>query len=313
VPSHPARRRQDTTERVAEAVRVETASTRRGFFVVVGLLIVAGSAGIVWWQRRTAEREHELLSAIARSDSASAGLERMVAAMRPRDSAFAAELARRAGTKQSIARMDFPAIHDRNDPAIALIVSDLDGSYIAGTAFGVSPRGSLVTNRHVVRAKSGAPARRVRVLYANTSDWLPAHVVRMSDDDDLALLQVDAEGSYPAVFGVSPTGSLALVGAPIATIGYPHAVETPMEGQGLRITARTTTTAGTVSKRLDDVLQIDSYAGKGSSGSPVFDAHGDVVGVVYGGAAGSSGRIVYAVPAKRLTAFLGVDGAGGLR
>ena len=48
----------------------------------------------------------------------------------------------------------------------------------------------------------------------------------------------------------------------------------------------TTTTAGTISKRLDDVLQIDSYAGKGSSGSPVFDVRGHVVGVVYGGAAG---------------------------
>ena len=63
-------------------------------------------------------------------------------------------------------------------------------------------------------------------------------------------------------------------------------------------------TAGSVSKRIGDVLQIDSYAGKGSSGSPVFDVHGSVVGVVYGGEAQSQGRIVYAVsgaqPAEQL-------------
>ncbi len=64
------------------------------------------------------------------------------------------------------------------------------------------------------------------------------------------------------------------MGARVMSIGYPHAVDTPMEGEGLHVTARTTSAAGTVSKRLGDVLQIDSYAGKGSSGSPVFDADG---------------------------------------
>jgi S1-C subfamily serine protease len=98
----------------------------------------------------------------------------------------------------------------------------------------------------------------------------------------------------------------------VATIGYPHAIDAPMEGTGLDVRASTTTTAGTVSKRIADVLQIDSYAGKGSSGSPVFDVRGNVVGVVYGGEAESRGRIVYAVPAERLAAFLVEAGAGAV-
>jgi S1-C subfamily serine protease len=85
-----------------------------------------------------------------------------------------------------------------------------------------------------------------------------------------------------------------------------------MEGTGLEVRARTTTTAGTVSKRITDVLQIDSYAGRGSSGSPVFDVHGFVVGVIYGGEAESRGRIVYAVPAEKLAAFLAAAGAGSI-
>ena len=110
------------------------------------------------------------------------------------------------------------------------------------------------------------------------------------------------------VAGVSRAGGLARVGAPVASIGYPGATDTPMEGSGMNITARTTITAGTVSKRLDDVIQIDSYAGHGSSGSPLFDSAGNVVGVIYGGAKESNGRIVYAVPAQRLSAFIGSDG-----
>ena len=131
--------------------------------------------------------------------------------------------------------------------------------------------------------------------------------MRTSDSDDLALIQLDEPGRHPVVAGVSRTGLAAQVGAPIVSIGYPHAVDTPMEGAGLRVTARTTTAAGMVSKLLADVMQIDSYAGKGSSGSPVFDARGDVVGVVFGGAPESGGRIVYAVPALRVAAFLGPE------
>jgi S1-C subfamily serine protease len=93
-------------------------------------------------------------------------------------------------------------------------------------------------------------------------------------------------------------------GIPIAILGYPLGVETAMEGSGLEITARSTLGAGTVAKALAAVLQIDAYAGQGSSGSPVFDAAGYVVAVVYGSARDSGGRIVYAVPSERLIPLL---------
>ena len=340
----PATPRRDTSVRIAEAVAQQTRTMQRNFALTIGAVLVVGVATFVWWNGRSTAREHELLQVIARSESASSGLERAIAAMRPRDSIFAALLSeqaasakraasdgramatgRTAATSQSVTQlsqrldhttqvqrslvaMDFSRVHDANDAAVAMIASDLDGTFVAGTAFGVSRSGLLVTNRHVVRTESGQPPRRVRVIFGNTTDWIPAHVVRTSETDDLALLQLDVAGSYPVVAGISRDGALARVGAPVASIGYPHAIDTPMEGSGLHITARTSTTAGTVSKRLDDVIQIDSYAGKGSSGSPLFDTNGHVVGVIYGGAAESKGRIVYAVPAQRLAAFLGGDG-----
>jgi S1-C subfamily serine protease len=317
--------RRDTSARIAQEVERQAATLRRGFVISLAAMIAAGAVGAWWWKRQASRRERELIELVARSESTTAALRRAVDEMRPRDSAFAALLAVRTETngrgvseserqvRQSLARISFASVHDANDPAVALLASDLDGTFIAGTAFGVGREGLLVTNKHIVLAQSGQPARRLRVLYANTREWLPAHVVRTSARDDLALIRLDVAGSYPVVAGVSGSGDAARTGAPIASIGYPHAVDTPMEGSGLAVTARTTTTAGVVSKRLDDVLQIDTYAGKGSSGSPVLDARGQVVGVIYGGAPESGGRIVYAVPGGRVAAFLGADGASVVR
>jgi S1-C subfamily serine protease len=307
--------RANTEVRVAAAVHRQTASLRRAMTVAGVLLLALVVSGGVFWQRRTEARERELMERLVRSDSAAASLQRAIASMQSRDSVFARELAARALPREdatmeqqrlqrAVTSVNFAAIHDRNDSAVAMVASDLDGSFIAGTAFGITRDGQLVTNRHVVHTAAGAPARRIRVIYANTTAWLPARIVRTSETDDLAVIQIEPPGRYPVVVGVSPNGLLARPGSPVMSIGYPHAVDTPMEGQGLRVTARTTTTAGTVSKLLDDVLQVDSYAGKGSSGSPVLDARGEVIGVVFGGAPESNGRIVYAVPWKRVRAFV---------
>jgi S1-C subfamily serine protease len=313
------------------------------FALALGAVVIIGGVAFLLWRQRTDAREHELVALIARSESASAPLARTVAAMRARDSQFSRLLAERDSAlgvdvargrqlvgdddpdrravarlsarmaeenrlRRAITQLDFPRVHDLNDGAVALVVSDLDGTYVAGTAFAVSPAGALVTNRHIVRSEAGRAPRRIRVLLANTTEWRVAQLVRESDDDDLALIQLDTGAAVPVVAGVSRTGRATRVGSPVATIGYPHAVDAPMEGAGLAVRASTTTTAGTVSKRISDVLQIDSYAGKGSSGTPVFDVHGNVVGVIYGGEPQSHGRIVYAVPAERLSSFLSAAG-----
>jgi S1-C subfamily serine protease len=341
------RPRRNTAERIAEAVHAETASLKRMFALALGAVVIIGGVAFLLWRQRTARREQELVALIARSESASAPLARTVAAMRARDSQFSRLLAERDSAlgvdvargrqlvseddadrgamarlsarmseetrlRRAITQLDFPRVHDLNDGAVALVVSDLDGTYVAGTAFAVSRAGALVTNRHIVRSQAGRAPRRIRVLFANTTEWRDARLVRESDDADLALIQLDTGAAVPVVAGVSRAGRGTRVGSPVATIGYPHAVDAPMEGAGLDVRASTTTTAGTVSKRISDVLQIDSYAGKGSSGSPVFDVHGWVVGVIYGGEAESHGRIVYAVPPERLSSFLSAAGLSSI-
>ena len=333
--------RLDTNVRVAQQVAKHTRSMRRTFAVALGAFVVIAGGAIIWMQRQSAMQVAELTALAARSDSATTALKNTIAAMRPADSALTARLqeeltqrernraqaqeaiASGKATKGSLERLskplpaeaqiDYKRIRAMNDAAVAMVVSDLDGTPLAGTAFSINTSGAMVTNRHIVRSEAGRSSARIAVLFANTATWMPAHVVRVSTTDDLALIQLDIPGTRPVVNGVSRLGAGAEVGAAVASIGYPLANDTPMEGEGLKITARTTLTGGTVSKRLDDVIQLDSYAGHGSSGSPLFDASANVVGVIYGGARESNGRIVYAVPAQRLAAFLAADGAGVLR
>ena len=69
----------------------------------------------------------------------------------------------------------------------------------------------------------------------------------------------------------------------------------------------------TMSKVLENVIQFDAFAAEGSSGSPIFDARGYVIGVLYGGAAESGGRIIYAVPARKLADQMPAEAKGIVR
>lgn len=207
----------------------------------------------------------------------------------------------------SASAADYPSIAAANGPAVVLVAVEMsDGKSYTGSGFGVSGDGLIVTNQHLFDG-NGASVRKIAVIYSDTRAWLPARAVRHSADDDLALLRVERSGPFPAVAGIGREAAMPEVGSPVAIIGYPLGVDTPMDGTPNRMTARATLGAGMVSKVTQDVVQIDAFAGEGSSGSPVFDGSGAVIGVVFGGARQSEGRIVYAVPAARVSALL--DGA----
>jgi len=140
------------------------------------------------------------------------------------------------------------------------------------------------------------------VKYANTDVLLHAHVAQLPSDTsvDLALIQVEEPGRYPSVRGIARSLDELHPGSPVATIGFPHALDSPMQGD----VVKTSLTAGTLSKLLPDLLQVDAYASHGSSGSPIFDERGWVIGVVYGGDPQSGGRLTYAVPSSKLVQLL---------
>jgi S1-C subfamily serine protease len=328
----PSSARTSTGERVRVAVREETAGMRR-FYALVAVLLVLFVGGAAYWLGFRDQRPQaaELVRLLAESDSTAAKIEARLTAVG--DTTFASslrrqhadlakrvraasasataaevdslrsEIQRRQIMQQGLALLDLSSISVQNDPAIAFLVTELDGKPYGGTAFGVTPGGLLVTNRHNVRSPiTGRAPTRLGVKFANTDVLLHAHVVQLDADTtvDLALIQVDEPGTYPVVAGVARTLDAVHAGSPVVAIGFPHALDLPMEGNRVK----TSLTAGTISKLLPDLLQVDAYASHGSSGTPLFDAHGWVIGVIYGGDAQSGGRLTYAVPASKLAPML---------
>ena len=320
--------RMSTAERVAEGVRQQTRPMK---VMLWGSMIGLGAIAVAayWFGTREGRTQvAEMQHMLAQADSMSAALRERA---KTGDTAFASALQRqtdslrtvtqqaaKTGTEQEIAAlkqqlqdyrrkattlaaMDMTTISRQNDGAIAFLYSELDGQPKGGTAFGVTKTGLLVTNRHNVKSEATqAMATGLKVRFAGAGQNLTARVVKILDDADLALIQLDQAGSdYPTVAGISARGDVA-VGSAATIIGFPLSLETPME----TATVNTTLTGGIVSKRIDGLLQLDAYGAHGMSGSPVFDTRGLVVGVVYGGPRDAP-QLIYAVPSDRLAALLG--------
>ncbi|MBM3907091.1 MAG: trypsin-like peptidase domain-containing protein [Gemmatimonadetes bacterium] len=336
--SKPAPPRRDTTMRIAEAVEVQTGKLRRMLYIFGAAVIVVG-LGLAWLSRRNSAADRATIEALLRElqdqnaaiaqlrGSAGAnGLTNEVGRIRQeRDSLLTvlraggdqqavtqriAELNARQTAAGAVSKVDYERIADQNTRAVAFIVVERGESIEGGTGFGITRDGLIVTNRHVVQGADGGAPSRIAVQYHGTRRWVPARIVKVSATDDLAFLRVEAAGPFPTVVGVSPSGGVR-PGAPIAIVGFPLGNETAGMGGSIdTVTARATLTAGIVSKSVPDILQVDAYVAHGSSGGPVFDQRGLVVGVVYGGPTEAAGRIVYSVPSDRLIAQLPGEAGG---
>jgi S1-C subfamily serine protease len=320
-----AKPRRNTAERVAIAVREQT--RRLWFAIVVIVLALGGTTAAIFIRgaRQTAAANDAIAKLLEQNDLITKSFQErlragdtaianrmrhvndsLVQALRRAKSAAQmaeaeAALRKNHDLQRQITELDFTAISSANDAAVVLIASDMGGSSpLEATGFSVGAGGLIVTNRHVV-VDSGTRSSSIRVKFANTGRWYRAHVAKLPENTntDLALLQIDETGKFPTIAKLAQSVDTR-VGSSVATIGYPLGTDLPMDGSA----AKTTTTFGNVSKVVPDLLQIDAFASHGSSGSPVFDGHGHVVGVVWGGPPDAAGRIVFAVPVDRLNELL---------
>jgi serine protease Do len=155
-----------------------------------------------------------------------------------------------------------------------------------GSGFIVAPEGYVVTNQHVVNHASEI------TVTLHDGEKLAAELVGIDEKTDLALLKVESKEALPyARFGDSDK---TRVGDWVVAIGNPF---------GLGGSA----TAGIVSARgrdiqagpFDDFFQIDAPINQGSSGGPLFNLQGQVIGIntaIYSPNGGNVG-IGFAIPA----------------
>jgi S1-C subfamily serine protease len=341
-PPGPARL-SSTAERIAAEVARQTHHLRRTTKLLLALLVAALAAfGWVQWQSAADARELARLEAradtlalqaqglLARIQTELASVRdalrqsqveaaRLRGALRAADAGadpdavgrLRAELdaaeARQRGLAGAAA-VDYHAISRQNQDAVALlIVAYSDSEFFSGTAFAVDSQGTLVTNKHVLVGEGGRRTpQRIAVKFSGSRQWFAGRLIGVAESTDVAVLRVDIRGGTPRVAGFAREGQPLERGDPVAIIGYPLGEDLPMERRGATsVVADPTLTVGTVSKVLATVVQVDGYGAPGSSGSPVFDRQGRVAAVLFGGNRESQGKIIYAIPASQVIAYLG--------
>ena len=158
-----------------------------------------------------------------------------------------------------------------------------------GSGFVVDADGHVVTNAHVIDH-----AAAVSVTLGD-DELRPAEVVGKDEATDLALLRVDPAGLdlHPLQLGDS---SGVHVGDPTLAIGNPFGYDRTLTTGVVSALQRRIAAPGGAT--IDDVIQTDAAPSPGSSGGPLIDASGRVIGVtsqIGSGGSGSPG-IGFAVP-----------------
>ena len=139
----------------------------------------------------------------------------------------------------------------------------------AGSGVIISSDGYIVTNHHVI---DGANTIKVTLRDGTTS--YDATLIGSDEDNDIALLKIDAEGLTPATFGDS--SSLA-VGDYVVAIGNPLGTLGGTVTDGIiSALAREVT----IEDKSMTLLQTNAQISPGNSGGGLFNAKGELIGIV---------------------------------
>ena len=175
---------------------------------------------------------------------------------------------------------------------VLLVMEDADGGVLSwGSGFFVQPN-QIATNFHVIEGASRGTARRVGQKTEYTIEGFTA----LDESQDLAILQVTAPGVPPLPLGDSDSVE---IGATVYVVGNPKGYLEGTFSNGIISGVR----EGATNKQ----LQMTAPISPGSSGGPVLNGEGEVIGVssmiVEGGQ-----NLNFAIPSNDLMALVATIG-----
>ena len=170
----------------------------------------------------------------------------------------------------------------------------------SGSGFILTQDGFVVTNHHVI---DGATSVKVSLYDGESYD---ATVIGSDSDYDIAVLKIDATGLAPVTLGDS---SLLNVGDHVLAVGNPLGELTFSASEGIASSVNRTIN---VSGIPFNMIQVTCAVNPGNSGGPLFNAYGEVVGIVsakYSGTASSSSSetvegLGFAIPINDVLAMI---------
>lgn len=144
-----------------------------------------------------------------------------------------------------------------------------------GSGFFITDDGYVLTNYHVI-STAHQYGYAVSVLTYDGTTY-QATIVGVDEDNDIALLKIDASGVTPVTFGDSD--SMA-VGDTVYAVGNPLGeLEFTMTSGMISALDRTITTSDGTDNGIN-MFQIDAAVNAGNSGGPVYNTSGQVIGIV---------------------------------
>jgi tetratricopeptide (TPR) repeat protein len=186
----------------------------------------------------------------------------------------------------SVSAQDFlPELVKRIKPsAVAIETFDARGATLSrGSGFFISS-GRIITNRHVIER-----ANRVDVHLMDGKKFTARGVLAIDGEGDLALIQVDVPEGFAAPLQIIQTPPQE--GESIVVVGNPYGLEGSVSN-GIVSAVREIAGYG-------KIIQITAPISPGSSGSPVVNMRGQVIGVATLQAAEGQ-SLNFAVPSERI-------------
>jgi tetratricopeptide (TPR) repeat protein len=166
------------------------------------------------------------------------------------------------------AQQSLPELVKKVKPAVVSIITyDSDGEpLMTGSGFFIDPH-KVVTNLHVIR---GASKVVIKMLDGKGRTYAAAGLLAVDTEGDLALMRV--EMPQDRARSIELAADLPDEGETIFVIGNPLKLEGSVS-DGIVSAVREVPNVG-------HIIQITAPISHGNSGSPVFNLHGQVLGVV---------------------------------
>lgn len=173
----------------------------------------------------------------------------------------------------------------------ANIFGQQSASAVAGTGFIITSDGYIMTNYHVIESAQKSE-HKIQVLFKDKSSF-EAKIVGFDEDNDVAVLKIDASDLSPVSIGNSDD---IAVGDSVFAIGNPLG-ELDFSMTSGRVSALDRNITIERNGTAINMFQFDAAINSGNSGGPVYNESGEVIGIATA-KVGSSGveGLGFAIP-----------------
>ena len=169
---------------------------------------------------------------------------------------------------------------------------------VTGSGFIASADGVILTNHHVVEK-----AEKITVTIPNRKGKYAARIIGTDRQTDLAVLRIDPDTPLPAVtFGTSKN---VRVGQWVLAVGNPYGLEGTVSFGIISAKGRNLE----IPDLLNEFIQTDAMIDRGSSGGPLVDLEGRVIGI---NSRGQGRGIGFTIPIDTALAVKAQIEAGGV-